>query len=94
MRILRDQDTAGKSVDELIDMSIQKWRDIVAGEGTDLGTKNCALCMRFYKKWCSGCPISVKTGMGQCLNTPHEEYCKTGDIADAREELEFLKSLK
>ena len=41
--------------------SIEKWRDIVAGDGEDKGPRNCALCQLFLemgaKTDCSDCPV-------------------------------------
>ncbi len=86
--------------------SVAKWQQIVDGEGMDLGTYNCPLCLEFYDGEesgdCDGCPVAAKTGTQYCNRTPYEDlelnmkpretYTEV-DVEGARRELEFLKSL-
>ena len=51
-----------------------KWEAIVAGEGTDRGSFNCALCRRFWFKSCFGCPVFEKTGLRSCGGTPYAKW--------------------
>ena len=49
-----------------IDVAIEKWEDILARTGYDLGSKNCALC---YVYDCFQCPIHIPhplNGSGGC----------------------------
>ena len=71
-----DQDTR-----DALESSIAKWKAIVDGTGSDLGTENCALCARFYGEdkglpcnRCLGCPVLEKTGMHDCIHTPYEKW--------------------
>jgi hypothetical protein len=90
-------------VEVALEGSIAKWRAIVAGTGTDLGTRNCPLCKMFIDKNCRGCPVRERTGFSRCQATPYGGYVSevfqrgTGDLlarAAARKELEFLESLR
>ena len=75
-----------------LEVSIQKWQDIVDGKGEDLGEENCALCKAYPRKNCKGCPVAEKTGLLGCEGTP---FCMSGSIEEiALAELEFLKSLR
>lgn len=66
--------------------SIQKWRDIVAGTGSDLGTENCPLCLLFHDneveddegdmRNCDGCPVSEHSGNDECSGTPFSTWIK------------------
>ena len=56
--------------------SIQKWEGIVAGDGVDLGSYNCALCAIFHRTDsedtdCKGCPVSMHSSTPLCRNTPY-----------------------
>lgn len=75
-----------------LEVSIQKWQDIVDGEGEDLGELNCALCKTFPRQDCRGCPIAEKTGKSGCDDTPYYADGPSEVIAVAM--LEFLKSLR
>lgn len=86
--------------EDALELSIEKWQDIVDGKGEDLLSQNCALCeidgMQTDKNpdldECRSCIIFKKTGKSNCLGTPYY------DIKDEKEralkELEFLKSLR
>jgi len=54
--------------------SIEKWEAIAAGTGEDLGPENCALCKRFFRRDCSGCPVKMRTGMECCEGSPYEDW--------------------
>jgi hypothetical protein len=86
---------------EALEGSIRKWEAIVAGTGEDLGAINCPLCAEFYdredtdsdeKTHCRGCPVHERTGQEHCDGPPYDWY--DGSREAAREELEFLKSLR
>jgi len=90
-----------------LELSIEKWEDIVNGSGQDHGGENCALCQKYFDvsddehKNCAGCPILEKTGYRGCVGTPYEEYSNLSNWEDeeeylrlANEELDFLKSLR
>ena len=66
--------------------SIQKWTDIVNGEGMDSGTRNCPLCQKFNKGDypCRDCPVEKFTGFKYCIETPYIEWCNvTNNDLDA-----------
>ena len=81
-----------------LELSIQKWQDIVDGKGQDEGDLNCALCEEYSPKDCEGCPIREKTGKSDCADTPYFGYqdkmTKPAKLRWAKKELEFLKSLR
>ena len=85
--------------------SIEKWEKIVAKEGVDRGSDNCALCQ--ISPNCKSCPV----GHFDCQNTPYKKWiihhnyvhrrhpfqameikCEICE-RHAKAELEFLKSL-
>lgn len=86
--------------------SIKKWKDIVAGTGTDEGTNNCPLCELFFSDTCAGCPVAKKAHAAGCGKTPYTRWArllgfaqvgktaKTPEqISAAKAELKFLQSL-
>lgn len=87
--------------------SIKKWEKIVAGKGDDMGWFNCPLCLKFSENFCKGCPVSDKTGVVNCRETPYGKWVRSFGkrivyplgantpkrVELAKEELEFLKSL-
>jgi len=82
--------------------SIHKWEKIVKGTGVEKGYDNCPLCDLFHPlaingKACKGCPVAAATGEINCKATPYAAYAfrqrHTDGIAEARAELEFLRSL-
>jgi hypothetical protein len=90
-----------------LDGSIAKWKEIVAGRGTDEGINNCPLCAIFYYAGagCEGCPVSAKTGAPECDGSPYrdewvhvagdgEKATEAAQIAAAQSELDFLISLR
>jgi hypothetical protein len=93
-----------------LDVSIQKWQDIVNNNGFDKDNEdgqhsdNCALCHTYMPKHCDGCPVSKKKG-AYCSDTPYYDWagCGNGRLFEhpesdslkyARKELAFLKRLK
>jgi hypothetical protein len=89
-----------------LELSIKKWETIVKlheeGEGPFIegGVYTCALCQVYFSEECTRCPVREKTGHPYCKDTPYQKYDIT-DLYDrdsllqfAKEELEFLKSLK
>ncbi len=93
-----------------LELSIEKWRQIECGEMPDIGADNCALCLEFNRALsCAGCPVSTKTGLDNCRNTPYEAWAMQFHllgglherVADspqlvqfARAERKFLESLR
>ena len=78
-----------------LELSIQKWQDIVDDKGKDEGRVNCALCLA-YDDDCTKCPANIK---GDChANTPYGKYYSAENKRWlkywAKKELEFLKSLR
>jgi len=67
-----------KTIDEALDVAIQKWQFIVDHPGTyyEGSSDTCGLCM-LYPNSCWQCPISFFTGKPDCSNTPYYEYRKT-----------------
>ena len=64
--------------EQAIQLSIEKWEDIVNGEGIDEGGFNCALCKQYFF-FCvaddaSKCPIYELTGKVNCDGTPYEKW--------------------
>lgn len=61
---------------EALELSIQKWENIVMGLGEDKGADNCALCVEFLKDMndCKGCPVEAKTQQMDCINTPYHPW--------------------
>lgn len=74
--------------------SIKKWEAIVDGSGKDMGCDNCPLCKLFYDDWCDGCPVKERTGLAECYGSPYENYRNCRSDANAKAELDFLKSLR
>ena len=80
-----------------LELSIEKWQDIVDGKGEELGDDNCALCQVFGHLDCKDCPVSKKTGDIGCDSTPYMDYDPDNPknhIAVAKKEVKFLKSLR
>ena len=87
-----------------LEVSIQKWKDIVEGIGIDLAQQNCALCQIYYKYQhcdpCAGCPVELRSGKPKCINTPYSKYVEAkgkNSIEEkmyAQQELDFLISLR
>jgi len=90
-----------------LEISIDKWQDIVDGEGGEEGPRNCALCETYKDVEKSGnnmpndcveCPVYKKTGEKYCVDTPYTEYDNCYDEDEeaeyAQEELDFLISLR
>lgn len=72
------------------------------GKGLLLGSAgNCALCYVHNNFVCDDCPVSEHTGRPLCLDTPYKQFAGAiskgddeGIIRYAKEELEFLRSLR
>ena len=84
-----------------LELSIEKWQDIVDKKGTEDSYLNCALCEIYNKGLylCPGCPVATKTGSQFCVGTPYADYEKAQIHHKTRkqiaiQELEFLKSLR
>ena len=77
-------------------------------EAEGLGLSSCALCGVFYFCGCVGCPVMARTTRCRCEETPYKtavaEFSARGSYSRgwswekwrvaAREELEFLESLR
>lgn len=63
-----------KSGEPLIDIAIDKWKDIANGTGYCLGNFNCALCYVYIHDKCDNCPIYKFTGYRGCRNTPFGDF--------------------
>ena len=80
-----------------LELSIEKWQDIVDGKGRDYSTKNCALC-EVSKLVCGGCLVFKSNHYyWGCDWTPYRDYqearTKEGRKEAAKKEVEFLESL-
>ena len=97
-----------ESVEEAIELSIQKWRSIVylTERGfkirADGGPSTCGLCVLFHsqERPCYGCPIRERTRIDGCQGTSHEYWeiavgihYESG-LEEAKGEIRFLESLK
>jgi hypothetical protein len=99
-----------ESGESLIDITIDKWKDVVNGTGFCLGMNNCALCYVYANNRCENCLIRKFTGFANCDNTPFRDwyrhymsihYDKDSDVLKcpickdiARREVEFLIQVK
>lgn len=85
-----------------LELSIEKWQDVVTGRGKCYGEVNCALCEKFNNwkvdKNCEGCPVFRTTGKQYCEGTPYDEYSPSTPNKKlnklAKEELAFLIGLR
>ena len=87
-----------------LELSIQKWRDIVDEKGIDESGENCALCETVKDDMgsCQNCVIAQAVNDEGCQSTPYYDYCKALDFGEdkktlrklAKKELAFLKSLR
>jgi len=59
-----------------LELSIEKWKDIINGDGYDHGSGNCALCSVYYNgpTNCENCPVCIATGHSNCEETPYDNY--------------------
>lgn len=60
----------------LLDITIDKWKDIVNGTGLCLGVNNCALCYVYFSfsRRCDNCPILKFTGFSSWDRTPFRDW--------------------
>ena len=58
----------------LLESIFIKWENIISCKGDESGSDDCPLCKMFLKKSCEGCPVSTKTGLVYCENTPYGEW--------------------
>lgn len=97
---------------QALENSIAKWKYIVrklekcSTVFDDGGISTCNLCHLYYHPernppYCQGCPVSQRTGVPQCGNTPYEEMAEAEDAKDpilalavAKREVAFLESLR
>lgn len=78
--------------DPALEVSIQKWQDIVDGVGEDMGAANCALC-EVAGFTCLNCKIYQKMRY-TCRKTPYMRHMENPSKKNAQAELDFLKSLR
>jgi len=87
-----------------LEVTIQKWQDIVDGKGIDEYRDNCALCEVHRQSWeeerkqstsvaCGKCPVKLKTGQPFCRKSPWTQTVSTSK-SSAKLVLDFLKSLR
>jgi len=89
-----------KKGEDPLELSIEKWQDIVDGKGRNFGDKNCALCEvdfiaeetndEDYLHQCQTCIIFKKTGQEGCNETPYTNY---SNAKKANENPKILKEL-
>lgn len=83
-----------KNRKQAMEKSIEKWNLIVGGWLPTDDVLTCGLCDLYYEfSGCPKCPVFKKTGQEYCDNTPYIDWYRSGAIADAKQELRFLKSL-
>ncbi len=87
-----------KNGEDPLELSIQKWQDIVDGTGIDDMSNNCALCEVMAQiesgNECDPCPVCRFTTQAQCDGTPYIEYRACPSKENAQAEVDFLKSLR
>ncbi len=100
-----------KMTRDALEASIKHWQQNVDAETPDVASclsEDCALCQAFPYEFCDGCPVSEKTGMAECGQTPYLNALlawidwKLINSADnlhafraaAQAELDFLTSLR
>lgn len=89
-----------------LELSIEKWLDIAAGENVNVGPANCALCHLYLSNHCEKCPVFIHTKQRFCQGTPyfdayehkikHFDTCMTDPKFHrlALKEAKFLLSLR
>ncbi len=80
-------------------ISIQKWETVVRLRQLGLTVEDgagvtCALCRKYNKKTCDGCPVKERTGLDGCSRTPYTRYTRRPSVQQAQAELAFLRSLR
>jgi hypothetical protein len=55
--------------------AIKKWRNIAHYGGTDEGAEDCALCLKFVRNHCEGCPVCIDKRIPGCRHTPYMDWC-------------------
>ena len=85
-----------KAGEDPLELSIEKWQDIVDGTGKNYSERNCALCK--INDSCESCLVQKSTAHCHCTRTPYYDYQDASNTQQRREaakaELEFLKSLR
>lgn len=59
-----------------IDMSIDKWKQIVYHGAQELGRFDCECCTRYINALCINCPIYEFGGDPGCKQTPYYDWAK------------------
>lgn len=78
-----------------LDLSIEKWKDIVYRKGQNLGFDNCALCHRFLNqptKECTGCVIFEHTHQRNCHGTPYTQFNTHVKLCEDCDEYDYCTS--
>lgn len=84
--------------------SIKHWEALTCGSDPNpsLGPHACALCVKFLKRNCVGCPVKERTGLDMCFGSPYHAASTARDQHGfdspqfhhaALKELYFLRSL-
>uniref|UniRef100_A0A7C4MMM6 Uncharacterized protein n=1 Tax=Desulfatirhabdium butyrativorans TaxID=340467 RepID=A0A7C4MMM6_9BACT len=58
----------------IMEASVRKWEDIIAGKSSDGGVLDCPPCRIFYFFRCMGCPIANYTGHKFCVGSPYPDW--------------------
>jgi hypothetical protein len=94
--------TGNETPRQLVKLSIQKWQFIVRYLKAhrrdplilhDGGKDTCALCKKYNRLDCTGCPVFRYTGYRYCEHTPYGLYHRWSNLESAMAELEFLKDV-
>lgn len=54
--------------------TLYKWERIIAGKKVDYAKNDCALCKKYFRYACYGCPVFIDTGKRHCLGTPYDAW--------------------
>lgn len=60
-------------IKSILEESVIKWRHIALRQRIPMGEMDCELCQLYIAR-CELCPVCVKTGSTNCINTPYELY--------------------
>lgn len=80
--------------EKAIDLTIEKWEDMLDGTGIDEGGDNCACCYVHDGTWCHNCAIDryeteIEGSSSFCGTLPHET-----DKVGIKDVIEYLKRVK
>jgi len=84
--------------EDALELSIEKWQDIVDGKGVDNGHYNCALCRTYdvanTKTKCGGCPLFDGFKVGEPCSRYYYQYTRNSTTENAQIMLDTLISLR